>query len=73
MSAIGGPTTSKDGEFSKPYVDVDEWRDDPVRHRYVHGGFEGTETRFSAYFPPPEHYEGRFFQPLMPVSGWEHA
>ena len=73
MSAIGGPTTSKDAEFSKPYVDVDEWRDEPVRHRYVHGGFEGTETRFSAYFPPPEHYEGRFFQPLMPVSGWEHA
>jgi hypothetical protein len=27
MSPIGGPTTSKDAEFLKPYVDVDEWRD----------------------------------------------
>ena len=34
-------------EFDQPYLDVDEWRDVPVRHRYVHGGFAGTETRFS--------------------------
>ena len=39
--------------FEDPYVDVDEWREDPVRHRYVHGGFTGTETRFSFYLPPP--------------------
>ncbi len=39
-----------DSMFSKPFVDVDEWRDEPVRHRYVHGGFKGTETRFSMYF-----------------------
>ena len=25
-------------DFGEPYVDVDEWRDSPVRHRYVHGG-----------------------------------
>src|SRR6202011_1445572 len=30
--------------FVDPYVDMDEWRDVPVRHRYVHGGFKGTET-----------------------------
>jgi hypothetical protein len=30
-----------------PYVDVDLWRDRPVRDRYVHGGFEATNTRFS--------------------------
>ncbi|MEM2573936.1 MAG: hypothetical protein QXF77_05935 [Candidatus Jordarchaeales archaeon] len=64
---------SRDPLFSRPYVDVDEWRDQPVRHRYVHGGFEGTECRFSFYFPPPEHYEGRFFQPLMAVTGIETA
>jgi hypothetical protein len=68
-----GPTTSKDPQFVTPFVDVDEWRDEPARHRYVHGGFEGTETRFSMYFPPEERYEGRFFQPLMPISGTEHA
>ena len=54
---------------TKPYIDVDEWRDEPTRHRFVHGGFENDETRFSIYFPPPETYAGRFFQPLSAVSG----
>jgi hypothetical protein len=40
--------------FSKPYIDIDEWRDKPVRHRYVHGGFKGTLTKFSFYFPSKE-------------------
>lgn len=62
---------SNDPLFDKPYLDADEWRDDPVRHRYVHGGFEGTDARFAMYFPTPERYQGRFFQPLMPVSGTE--
>ena len=43
---------SADPAFSEPYVDVDEWRETPVRHRYVHGGFRDTETRFSIYLPP---------------------
>jgi hypothetical protein len=33
-----------DPMFSRPYMDIDEWRDQPVRYRYVHGGFEGTDT-----------------------------
>ena len=53
--------------FAAPYVDVDEWRDRPVRHRYLHGGFADTETRFSMYLPPPDLYEGRFFQHITPV------
>jgi hypothetical protein len=57
--------------YDKPYVDIDEWRDQPVRHRYVHGGFKGTECRFSFYFPPAERYEGRFFHMLIPISGIE--
>jgi hypothetical protein len=65
--------TSVDPLFTEPYVDLDEWRDKPVRHRYVHGGFKGTEARFSLYFPPQEQYQGRFFQPLMAVSGNENA
>ena len=56
----------------EPYVDVDEWREVPVRHRYVHGGFAGTDTRFSMYFPPADRYEGRFFQHITPVPDSEH-
>jgi hypothetical protein len=61
-----------DPTFDQPYLDVDEWRDVPVRHRYVHGGFAGTETRFSIYMPPAERYEGRFFQHITPVPDSEH-
>jgi hypothetical protein len=39
--------------FGAPFVDVDEWRDEPRRHRYVHGGFEGTHTLFSFSFSFP--------------------
>jgi len=63
---------SIDPLFTQPYVDVDEWRDVPVRHRYVHGGFADTETRFSIYFPPTDAYEGRFFQHITPVPDSEH-
>ncbi len=70
---MDGPSGSTDPLYDKPFIDLDEWRDQPVRHRYVHGGFEGADLRFSFYFPPPERYEGRFFQPLMAVSGTEHA
>jgi len=73
MDKLAGLFGSRDPMFDKPYIDVDEWRDQPVRHRYVHGGFEGTETRFSFYFPPPERYEGRFFHMLLPVTGIETA
>jgi hypothetical protein len=60
---------SIDPLFTQPYVDIDEWRDAPVRHRHVHGGFKGTETRFSMYFPTKEQYQGRFFQPLTARAG----
>ncbi len=65
-------TGSSDPLFSQPYMDIDEWRDEPVRHRYVHGGFKGTQARFSFYFPPKEQYENRFFQYIMPMSGNEN-
>jgi hypothetical protein len=58
--------------FAQPYVDIDEWRDAPVRHRYVHGGFKGTDTRFSFYLPPKEAYQGRFFQHITPVPDNEN-
>jgi len=59
--------------YTEPFVDVDEWRDHPVRHRYVHGGFSGTDCRFSMYFPDAVRYHGRFFQPLSPIPGSEHG
>jgi hypothetical protein len=60
-----------DPKFKEPYVDVDEWRDKPARHRYVHGGFKGSEARFSFYFPPKEQYQGRFFQYVTPAPASE--
>ena len=48
VNAVASP----DPLFKEPYIDLDEWRSKPVRHRYVHGGFKGTEARFSFYFPP---------------------
>ena len=56
-----------DTAFSEPYVDLDEWRDHPVRHHYIHGGFKSNETRFSFYFPAKEDYKGRFFQYITPM------
>src|SRR5688572_26346115 len=69
----GTPYTDTDLLFAQPYVDVDEWRDTPVRHRYVHGGFKGTETRFSLYFPPKEQFQHRFFQPLPATAGVDNT
>ena len=67
-----GQSQSSDSLFTRPYIDIEEWRDEPVRHKYVHGGFEGTQTRFSFYFPPEEDYEGRFFQYITPVPDSEN-
>ncbi|GAA1961008.1 hypothetical protein [Microbacterium deminutum] len=58
--------------FREPYVDIDEWRDAPVRHRYVHGGFHGADTLFSFYFPEPKVFGGRFFQHVTPVPQSEN-
>jgi len=63
---------TKDTVFNEPFVDVDEWRDKPVRHRYVHGGFRGSNARFSFYFPPKEGYQGRFFQYITPFPDDEN-
>ncbi|WAC10593.1 hypothetical protein [Dyadobacter pollutisoli] len=64
--------TTQDTLFAWPYVDLEEWRDKPVSHRYVHGGFKGTGARFSLYFPPKENYQGRFFQYITPFPDSEN-
>ncbi|HEX7853689.1 MAG TPA: hypothetical protein VF503_08355 [Sphingobium sp.] len=61
LTGVPVPTYS-DPLFNQPYIDVDEWRETPSRHRYVHGGFKGTEARFLLHLPPKEQYQGRFFQ-----------
>jgi hypothetical protein len=51
-----------DPRFNDPFIDMDEQRTLPVPHRYVHGGFTGTDAKFSFYFPPANQYKSRFFQ-----------
>jgi hypothetical protein len=53
-----------DDFFGAPYIDLDRDEATPVPHRYVHGGFDGTDTRFAFHFPPKERYHGRMYQPL---------
>jgi hypothetical protein len=54
-----------------PSIEIDEWRDEPRRHRFVHGIFPDTQTRFTFYFPPLEHglYGGRFVH-YFQGGGW---
>lgn len=63
---------TKDTLFNKPYIDKDEWREIPMKHRYIHGGFTGTKTLFSFYFPAKEQYQGRFFQYITPFPDNEN-
>lgn len=59
---------SLDPIYNAPYIIVEEERLEPVPHRYVHGGFQGTNARFSFYFPPEEKYRERFFHNTYPLA-----
>ena len=72
INAFAQNTSVTDTLFSKPYIDIDEWREKPIKHHYVHGGFEGTEARFSFYFPSKEQYKGHFFQYITPFPDNEN-
>ncbi|MDG2029126.1 MAG: hypothetical protein P8J50_18675 [Acidimicrobiales bacterium] len=63
----------EDQLYVEPFVDIDEQRDGPIAHRYVHGGFADTDLRFSMYFPTADLYDARFFQPLMHIAGDENV
>ena len=67
-SAVQVTAESVDPQYNQPYVDVNESRDEPVPHRYVHGGFTGTDARFSFYFPTADRYQGRFFHNTYPLA-----
>jgi hypothetical protein len=58
-----------DDFFGAPFVDVDEWREKPAPHRHVHGGLQGTDTRFTFYYPPADGYQGRMYHPLEGANG----
>lgn len=60
-----------DSLFTDGFVDVDEWREVPVRHRYIHGGFRSNGTRFSMYLPSKEDFKHRFFQYITPFPDSE--
>lgn len=52
-----------DVDLDDPAFDREALRiEEPVPHYYVSGHFEGTDARFSLYFPMVDDYEGRFFQ-----------
>jgi PKD domain-containing protein len=59
---------SVDPQYQQPYIELNELRNEPVPHRYMHGGFKGTDARFSFYFPPADRYEGRFFHNTYPLA-----
>ena len=59
---------SVDRDFHTPYIAVNEWRSEPEPHRYIHGGFAGTDARFSFYFPQAERYQQRFFHNTYPLA-----
>jgi hypothetical protein len=59
-----------DAQFGAPYIDKDEEVGQPAAYRHIHGGFEGTDTRFRFYFPSVANgYKGRMFNPLSGAHG----
>lgn len=66
-------TPEMDPQFQEPYVDLHEHRTLPLPHLYVHGGYKGTDLRFSFFYPEKQAYEGRFFQFMAPAEGSENA
>lgn len=63
----------QDSLLNNPVIDKDEWREAPVRHRYVNGHFAGTGVRFSIYLPPADKFQGRFFQVTHQLLTSENA
>ena len=44
-----------------------------ARHLYIHGGFTGTDAKFSLCCPPEEEYQRRFFQATHQLLAGEEA
>lgn len=60
----------EDSTFENPYNDIEEERErNGVKFYFVHGGFKGTNVKFSFCFPKKDCFDGRFFQFLSPFPG----
>ena len=65
----------EDERFASPVIDRDEWQErylvsgETLPYRFMHGYFEGTDVKFSFFFPTKENYQGRFHQYLSPFPG----
>lgn len=60
----------EDSMFENPYIDIEENRiRREVEFYYVHGGFKGTNVKFSFCFPQKDCFEGRFYHFLSPFPG----
>lgn len=59
----------------KSFIDKDEWQirelktGEKLHFRFVHGGFEDTNIKFSFCLPKKEVYKERFFQFVSPFPG----
>ncbi|MBX3708062.1 MAG: hypothetical protein KF911_15660 [Pseudomonadales bacterium] len=51
--------------FGPAVIDIDERRESPAPHRFVHGQFAGTDTRFLVALPDRDSWDGRFIQFLQ--------
>ncbi|MBE6204769.1 MAG: hypothetical protein E7136_05610 [Rikenellaceae bacterium] len=61
----------QDVQFKNPFVDIDSVIMEPIKCRYIHGGFDDG-TRFSFYYPLKKRdYTNRFFQYITPFPDSE--
>ncbi|MDF2790199.1 MAG: hypothetical protein K0S80_3297 [Neobacillus sp.] len=53
--------------YNRPVIDSQTDLTTPVPHHKVMGHFEGTDKKFTFYFPPKSQWKGRFFQLVYPL------
>lgn len=57
-----------DPQFDRPVIDNQEDLKSPVLTHRVSGHFEGTDVKFSFFFPPKAQWKGRFFHKVYPLG-----
>lgn len=57
-----------DPQFDRPVIDSQEDLKSPVLTHRVSGHFEGTDVKFSFFFPPKAQWKGRFFHKVYPLG-----
>ncbi|WP_327098947.1 hypothetical protein OIE68_09235 [Nocardia vinacea] len=56
-----------DPQYGKPVIDNEQDVTSPVAVHKVSGHFDGTDKKFTFYFPPKDKWQGRFFQYAYPL------